>query len=113
MPTDVANVRVPPALRQYTGNIKDITIYLSEMHPKHANIGGVIGEVLLEFPDLIKNVIDENGNLRNFVAIFINDEDIRHLFEDVKSDVITKKTDVPVVAGDFISIAASIAGGVL
>ncbi len=66
-----------------------------------ANIGELIEDLEKSYPGMKDRVCDENGNIRRWVNIFLNDEDIRFL-ED-------KRT--PVKAGDEISIVPAIAGG--
>ena len=52
-------------------------------------------------PGLIERICDEQGNVRRFVNIFVNDEDIR--FQQEKA--------TPVKDGDEVSIVPAIAGG--
>jgi molybdopterin synthase sulfur carrier subunit len=66
-----------------------------------ANIGELIESLEQSYPGLKERLCDENGNVRRFVNIFLNDEDIRFL-ED-------KQTAVK--EGDEISIVPAIAGG--
>jgi molybdopterin synthase sulfur carrier subunit len=66
-----------------------------------ANIGEVIEDLEKSYPGIKERVCDENGNVRRWVNIFLNDEDIRFL-ED-------KGTAVK--EGDEISIVPAIAGG--
>jgi molybdopterin synthase sulfur carrier subunit len=67
--------------------------------------GGTISEILASleksYPGLAERICDEQGNIRRFVNVFLNDEDIRFL-ED-------KNTEVK--DGDEISIVPAIAGG--
>ena len=87
-------VRIPAPLRKLTHD--------QEVVPAE---GSTIGEILLNldkaFPGLIERICDEQGNVRRFVNIFVNDEDIRFLEE--------KATTVK--DGDEISIVPAIAGG--
>lgn len=87
-------VRIPTPLRKLTA---DQEVVLAE--------GGTIGEILSslekEHPGLSERICDENGNIRRFVNIFLNDEDIRFLSEK----------DTAVKDGDEISIVPAIAGG--
>ena len=87
-------VRIPAPLRKLTGD--------QEVVPAE---GTSIGEILTNldkaFPGLIERICDEQGNVRRFVNIFVNDEDIRFLDE--------KATTVK--DGDEISIVPAIAGG--
>jgi len=87
------NIRIPAPLRKLT----------QEQELVEAN-GANIEEILdLEknYPGLKERVCDESGNVRRFVNIFVNDEDIRFL--DEKATVVK--------AGDEISIVPAIAGG--
>ena len=65
------------------------------------DLPGLIAEFDTKFPALAQNVKDENGKLRRFINVYINDEDIRflggdtHQFED----------------GDEVMLIPSIAGG--
>ena len=90
MPT----VRIPTPLRKLTGELEVVEA-----------AGPTIAEVLhsLEqaFPGLNERICDENGNVRRFVNVFVNDEDIRFLEEAA----------TPVKPTDEISIVPAIAGG--
>ena len=66
-----------------------------------ANIGELIEDLEKSYPGIKERLCDQNGNVRRFVNIFLNDEDIRFLEE--------KQTAVK--AGDEISIVPAIAGG--
>ena len=87
-------VRIPAPLRKLTG---DQEVVAAE--------GATIGEILTNldkaFPGLIERICDEQGNVRRFVNIFVNDEDIRFLEEKATA----------VKDGDEISIVPAIAGG--
>ena len=66
-----------------------------------ANVGELIEDLEKSYPGIKERLCDQNGNVRRFVNIFLNDEDIRFL-ED-------KATAVK--EGDEISIVPAIAGG--
>ena len=66
-----------------------------------ATVGEVLGALTAQFPDLRKQIFNDEGKLRSFVNVYLNDEDIRYL----------KKDATPVAAGDTLSIVPSIAGG--
>jgi molybdopterin synthase sulfur carrier subunit len=91
MPT---NIRIPTPLRKLTREQELV-------HANGTNIEEIIGDLDKNYPGLKERICDENGNIRRFVNIFINDEDIRFL-ED-------KQTAVK--EGDEISIVPAIAGG--
>ena len=65
------------------------------------NIGEILTNLDKTFPGLFERICDEQGNVRRFVNIFVNDEDIRFLEE--KATVVKD--------GDEISIVPAIAGG--
>ena len=87
-------VLIPTPLRQYAG--KQDAVELG---------GRTVGEVLTEltgkYQDLRRQLYNDEGKLRSFVNVYLNDEDIRYL----------KKEGTPVKDGDTISIVPSIAGG--
>ena len=91
----MATVFIPTPLRQYVGGRDTL------------DVGGrTVDEVLAELVEghgqLRKHLYDEQGRLRRFVNIYLNDEDIRYL----------QKGDTAVAAGDEVSIVPAIAGGV-
>lgn len=88
-------VRIPTPLRKITGG-KD------EIDAEGTTVGEVIDDVEKNFSGLKERICEESGELRRFVNLYLNDEDIR--FED------NLKTAVK--DGDEISIIPAIAGGV-
>ncbi|MFQ6114476.1 MAG: ThiF family adenylyltransferase, partial [bacterium] len=87
-------VLIPTALRQYAEN-KD-AVKLSGH-----DIDELLQNLTNQFPDLKKHLFSEDGQLRNFVNVYVNDNDIRYLQ--------SKHTEVR--EGDVISIVPSVAGG--
>ena len=85
---------IPTPLRQYAD--KNSTV---EVH------GGTVAEALASLtsahPDLRRHLYNDDGRLRAFVNVYLNDEDIRYL----------QKENTPVKAEDTLSIVPSIAGG--
>jgi MoaD family protein len=67
--------------------------------------GGTVGDVLQglvsKYGDLRRHLYNDDGRLRSFVNVYVNDEDIRHL----------DREKTPLKAGDTISIVPSVAGG--
>jgi molybdopterin synthase sulfur carrier subunit len=66
-----------------------------------ANLAGLLAEFDTKFPALAQNVKDENGKLRRFVNVYVNDEDIRFLGGEAH----------PFEDGDEVMLIPSIAGG--
>jgi len=91
----MATIIIPTPLRKFTNNTARVNIPAT-------NIKGVVNELTLNFPDLKKNLLDEQGNIRTFVNIFVGDEDIRNLQQEQTS--IKDET--------VISIVPAIAGGI-
>jgi len=67
--------------------------------------GGTVGELLqalvAKYGDLRRHLYNDDGKLRSFVNVYVNDEDIRHL----------EREKTPLKTGDTISIVPSVAGG--
>ncbi|MGB8354397.1 MAG: ubiquitin-like small modifier protein 1 [Chthoniobacteraceae bacterium] len=88
------NIRIPAPLRKLTQEQELV-------EANGANIEEILADLEKNYPGLKDRVCDESGNVRRFVNIFVNDEDIRFL--DEKATVVK--------AGDEISIVPAIAGG--
>jgi sulfur-carrier protein len=88
------SVRIPTPLRKLTNELEVV-------QAAGANIGEVINSLDQAFPGLKERIVDDAGNVRRFVNIFLNDEDIRFLEE--KATVVKEQ--------DEISIVPAIAGG--
>jgi adenylyltransferase/sulfurtransferase len=87
-------VLIPTPLRQYAG--KQDSVELSG-----STVGQVLAALTTRFPDLRQQLYSNEGKLRSFVNVYLNDEDIRYLEKDA----------TPVKDGDTLSIVPSIAGG--
>jgi sulfur-carrier protein len=88
------NVRIPTPLRKLTKD-KDI------VQADGTTIQDIIDSLEKQYPGLKERICDEKGELRRFVNVYLNDEDIR--FAQGKS--------TPVKAGDEVSVIPAIAGG--
>ena len=88
------SVRIPTPLRKLTNELEVV-------QASGANIGEVIDSLDKAFPGLRERIVDDAGQVRRFVNIFLNDEDIRFLEEKA----------TPVKETDEISIVPAIAGG--
>jgi sulfur-carrier protein adenylyltransferase/sulfurtransferase len=90
----MAKVLIPTPLRQFTGKNDAVTA-------SGATVGDVLADLTNRFPDLRKQLFTDEGKVRSFINVYLNDEDIRYLSKD--------KT--PAQDGDTISLVPSIAGG--
>lgn len=90
----MVKVRIPTPLRPLTRG-------QGEVQAKGANITEMIEGLNTAHPGLKDRLCDENGELRRFVNIYVNEEDIRFL----------KGKDTALKDGDEVSIVPAIAGG--
>lgn len=87
-------VRIPTPLRRVTNGQDKVQV-------NGDSVGAIIGDLDSQFPGLKDRLCDEQGELRNFVNIYVNGEDVRFL------DGINSAT----AEGDEISIVPAVAGG--
>ena len=87
-------VRIPTPLRKLTNNEEVVEV-------KADNIGEVIAELQARFPGIKERLVDDQGEVRRFVNVYVNEEDIRFL----------QNQQTPLKEGDEISIIPAIAGG--
>jgi len=90
----MANVRIPTPLRKLTLGQEVVTI-------PAATIGELISNLEAKHPGLRERLLDDKGQVRRFVNIFVGEEDIRFL----------KGLDTPLAEGSEVSIVPAIAGG--
>jgi molybdopterin synthase sulfur carrier subunit len=90
----VIKVRIPTPLRPLTKN-------QGEVEAKAASIAEMIETLNAAHPGLKDRLCDDKGELRRFVNIYVNEEDIRFL----------KGKDTSLKDGDEVSIVPAIAGG--
>jgi len=87
-------VRIPTPLRKLTNNEELVEI-------NAATIGEALVELQTRFPGIQERLVDEKGEVRRFVNVYVNEEDIRFL----------KNRETPLKDGDEVSIIPAIAGG--
>ncbi len=85
---------IPTPLRQYAGRKDAVDVAA-------ATVGEALGKLVGEHPDLRRHLYTDEGKLRAFVNVYLNDEDIRFLAKEATA----------VKEGDTLSIVPSIAGG--
>src|SRR3954465_10162093 len=91
----MAKILIPTPLRPYTDK-------LDAVDASGATIGELLADLTKKHAGLKAQLYNEQGKLRSFVNIYVNDEDIRFL----------EKEQTTVKADDTISIIPSVAGGV-
>jgi molybdopterin converting factor small subunit len=87
-------VIIPTPLRPYTSKKESVELQAATVSEALASLTTLFGE-------LKKHLYSDDGKLRSFVNVYVNDEDIRYLRGD----------QTPLREGDILSIVPSIAGG--
>ena len=87
-------IQIPSPLRQYSGKQVSVDVLAK-------TVGEALTALVAQHPDLKRHLYTEDGKLRAFVNVYVNDEDMRYL----------QKEATAVKDGDTISIVPSIAGG--
>ena len=87
-------INIPTPLRRLTNG-------LNMVEAEAASIGEVIGSLESQFPGMKERLVDETGEIRYFVNLYLNGEDVRFL----------QGMDTTIESGDEISIVPAVAGG--
>ena len=87
-------IRIPTPLRKLTNNEELVEV-------NAATIGDAIVELQSRYPGIKERLMDDNGEVRRFVNVYVNEEDIRFL----------QNQNTPLKDGDEVSIIPAIAGG--
>jgi sulfur-carrier protein len=87
-------VRVPSPLRRLTDGAAQVEV-------EAGDVRGVIAGLEETHPGFSERLLDERGELRRFVNVFVRDEDVRY----------QQGLDTPVAEGDTVSIVPAVAGG--
>ena len=88
-------IRIPTPLRRMTNGESKVEIDTK-------NVGDMVEKLDSSFPGFKSRLVDENGDLRYFVNIYLNGEDVRFL----------QGLDTATKSGDEVSIVQAVAGGV-
>jgi len=91
MPTTIL---IPTPLRAYTGKRDSVQV-------EGATIADALRNLTSQFGELRQHLFTDQGTLRSFVNVYVNDEDIRYLQRDATA----------LNPGDVVSIVPSVAGG--
>jgi molybdopterin converting factor small subunit len=90
----MATLRIPTPLRPYAGGMQEIQVSAS-------SVGSALEELVATHTELKPHLFTENGELRAFVNLFVNEENVRDL----------DGTETPIKPDDNLLILPSIAGG--
>lgn len=88
------SVRIPTPLRRLTGDKDEVTI-------DAPNVGRLVDGLEEQFPGIKERICDENGELRRFINLYVNNEDIRFI----------NGLETELNESDVVSIIPAIAGG--
>ncbi len=88
------SIQIPTPLRAFTGEA-------GEVSADGATVGEAMRNLVTTHASLQPHLYGDDGRLRTFVNLFLNDEDVRYMQQE----------DTPVKDGDTLSIIPSIAGG--
>ncbi len=92
----MSHIRVPTPLRQYTEGQGQLEVEAS-------TVGEALQKLTAQFPSIGPHLYNEAGDLRPYVNLFVNDEDVRTL----------EGEQTAIHDGDTLMILPSIAGGLL
>jgi len=87
-------IHIPTPLRPFTDKHESV-------EATGATVGELLADLTKRYDGLRKHLYTEEGKLRNFVNVYLNDEDIRYM----------QREQTPVKPGDSLSIVPSVAGG--
>jgi len=90
----MAKILIPTALRQFTEQKDSVEV-------NGGTVADALNQLTAQYPNIKKNLFNDQGKLRSFVNIYVNDEDIRYLNKDATA----------LEGSETISIVPSIAGG--
>ena len=88
-------IHIPTPLRPFTDKQESVDV-------SGVTVGELLSDLTTRYTGLRKHLYTDEGKLRNFVNVYLNDEDIRYL----------QREQTPVKPGDSLSIVPSVAGGV-
>ena len=88
------SVKIPTILRTYTGGTADVAV-------TGETLSEALADLDRQYPGIGARVLDDEGRLRRFVNVYVNDDDVRFL-EDLAT---------PTPDGTSISIIPAVAGG--
>ena len=87
-------ILIPTPLRPLVGRQEAVEV-------EGRNVGELLGNLTRQYAELRRHLYTDDGRLRSFVNVYVNDEDIRYL----------QREETPLKPGDVVSIVPSVAGG--
>jgi adenylyltransferase/sulfurtransferase len=90
----VALLQIPASFRRFTQNA-------GEYRFEGETVGEMLQGLIQQYPEIAPKILDESGNLRSYVHVFIGDRDVKQL----------QALKTPVDAGTVVRLVPAIAGG--
>ncbi len=87
-------IMIPTPLRKYTGGAEEVSA-------EGQTLKDILDTLGTQYDGLIERIVDDKGEIRRFINVFLNDEDVR--FMDGPA--------TPVSDGDVVSLIPAVAGG--
>lgn len=90
-------VRVPTILRAYTGGAADVSVSVQDQ----ATLSDVVAALEARYPGIGGRVLDDSGQIRRFVNVYVDDDDVRF----------ASGLQTPTPDGTRVSVIPAVAGG--
>jgi|SRR5699024_114669 len=90
-------VKVPTILRTYTDGESEVAVTVSD----GATLGDVVSALDVSYPGIAERVLDDNGKVRRFVNLYVNEDDVRF----------AEGLATPTPDGTRVSVIPAVAGG--
>lgn len=88
-------VRIPTILRTYSGGAAEVSVT-----PEPETLAGVLAALDAQAPGIAGRILDDEGRLRRFINVFVDDEDVRFLDGlGTETPARTSVSVIPAVAG--------------
>ena len=94
MKTDMTTLRIPTPLRTFTGGNNQVDVHGD-------TVAEAMGDLIQQYPELEQHLFNGDEQLRPFVNLFINDDNVRDL----------DGIQTPISENDRLMLIPSIAGG--
>lgn len=91
----MTRIVLPGALREHAGGVSTIEA------PGGCSLGELLDGLAVSHPNLVRRIRDEQGELRRFVNVYVDDEDVRRM----------QGLATPVPSGAEVRVLPSVAGG--
>lgn len=89
----MATINIPTPLRKFTNQNRSF-------ETERKDLPGAFEELVSEYPEIKKNLFDDNGNVRSYIKIYIGDEEVKPQKNgSLKLDENTEISIIPAIAG--------------